>query len=142
MSSPQLQNASQVFRKPAAPAPKPMTPTHSVGPQGGLHSDTYAVGVFTPAPQAPEAQEVISSRPAGSRRGGAMKKWWVVALIISLGFLLLALGLMALDTEVLRKGKLTPEQEEFISERYGMIGGFLFGVTWVIAFLVHRARKQ
>jgi len=70
-----------------------------------------------------------------------MKRWWVVALVVSLGFLLLAMGLMALDTEVLRKGKLTPEQDEFISERYGQIGGFLFGATWIVAYLLHR-RKQ
>ena len=71
MSSPQFQNASRVeasqfFRKPAAPSAKLMTPTRPVGPaQGGLPPDTYAVGVYTPAPRVSEAREVIGSCPAG-----------------------------------------------------------------------------
>jgi len=138
MSTPQVQNAGQFFRKPAAPSPKPLTPTRPVGAvHGGRPSETHAVGVFTPASPASQAREVISSRPAWK----PMKRWWVVALIVSFGFLLLALGILALDMEVLRKGKLTPEQEEFISERYGMIGGSLFVTTWTVAYLLHR-RKQ
>ena len=66
MSAPQLQNASQVFRKPAAPSPKPSVPTRrEEPPRREPHSDTYAVGVFRPAPQASEAPEAISDLPAG-----------------------------------------------------------------------------
>lgn len=70
-----------------------------------------------------------------------MKRWWVVALIVSFGWILLALGILALDMEVLRKGKLGPGQEELISERYGMIGGGLFVGTWIVAYLIHRRKK-
>lgn len=69
MSSPQFPDASKVFRKPVPPPPKPTMPTRPVAPaQGGLRSDKYAVGVFTPAPQASQASvapEVITGRPAG-----------------------------------------------------------------------------
>lgn len=61
MSAPQLQNASQVFRKPAAPSPT----RREEPPRREPHSDTYAVGVFRPAPQASEAPEAISDLPAG-----------------------------------------------------------------------------
>lgn len=66
MSTPQVQNAGQFFRKPAAPSPKPLTPTRPVGAaQGGPPSETYAAGVFRPVPRASEASEVISDLPAG-----------------------------------------------------------------------------
>ena len=69
MSSPQSQNASQFFRKPVAPPPKQSVPTlREESRRREPHSDTYAVGVFTPAPQALQASvapEVITGRPAG-----------------------------------------------------------------------------
>jgi len=43
-----------------------MMPTRPVAPaQGGLRSETYAVGVFVPTSQASEAPEVMSGSPAG-----------------------------------------------------------------------------
>lgn len=85
MSSPQFPDASKVFRKPVPPPPKPTMPTRPVAPaQGGLRSDKYAVGVFTPAPQASQASvapEVITGRPAG---------FWIRAAALLVDTILLA----------------------------------------------------
>ena len=79
MSAPQFQNASQFFRKPAAPPPKPITVTRSTAPaQAGLGSDTYAVGIFTPAPEA------LAASPAPPRSAFTLMHGLIAVAILSL----------------------------------------------------------
>jgi len=91
MSSPQLQNAGQFFRKRVAPSPKPLTPARPVGAvQGGRPSETYAAGVFRPAPRASEAL-VISDLPAGFWvRAGALSLDGIVLTVVAVPLIFVA----------------------------------------------------
>ncbi len=114
MSSPQSPRASQVntsqfFRNPVAPPPKAEVATPGgEPPRRGLHSDTYAVGVFTPAPQVSQAAEVISDRPAG---------FWIRAGAFLIDVIFLALVAIAVEFVV-------GEIPRIFSD--GMLGMFYF----------------
>ena len=62
-------------------------------------------------------------------------KWWKKALIITGIWFVLIIGIGVVHTEVILKGKITPAQDEVISERYGNICGVGLVLIWVVAYL-------
>ncbi len=62
-------------------------------------------------------------------------KWWKKALIASLVWFVLGIGVGILHTEVIRAGELTPAQAEAICERYGNAGGVGTVAIWIVMFL-------
>jgi|GEM_PF-2463667 len=59
-------------------------------------------------------------------------KWWKKALLFSVLWVALVIGAAVVHTEVVLAGKLTPQQDEAISEKYGQLcGAGLVGI-WVL----------
>jgi len=73
-------------------------------------------------------------------------RWWIKALIYSVIFSVIWVGLVAavgyFHTDVLLAGQLTPAQDQAISEKYGNIAGFGMVMVWVICFLTPTIRMM
>jgi hypothetical protein len=52
-----------------------------------------------------------------------MKKWWVRAIVFAVIWTVLVIGAGIVHTDVIRADKLTPEEDEAISLRYGLVCG-------------------
>ncbi len=65
-------------------------------------------------------------------------KWWLKGLIGSLVWCALTIGAGIVHTNVILDGKITPEQDAAISEKYGMAcgGGLIF--VWAGAYLLRK----
>ncbi len=61
-------------------------------------------------------------------------KWWKKALIASLVWFVLGIGVGILHTEVIRAGELTPAQADASYERYGNVVGFGLVAIWIVMF--------
>lgn len=65
-------------------------------------------------------------------------KWWLKALIGSFIWVALTIGAGIMHTDVILDGKLTPEQDAAISEKYGMACGGGFVVVWAGVYMLRR----
>jgi len=84
--------------------------------------------------QVGDSGPIVSVGQAGGRR----IPWWAKALIFSVIWLGVVIGVGYFHTEVFLGGQIMPTQDEAISEAYGMAAGFGVAVVWVICFLALR----
>jgi hypothetical protein len=71
-----------------------------------------------------------------------MKRWWVIAILVSIAWIGLTIGTGVIHTDVVLKGKITQAEDEVISGRYGFACGVGVVAVWIIAYVVYRARSQ
>jgi hypothetical protein len=64
-----------------------------------------------------------------------MKKWWVAPVVLSVGWVILSIGAGVLHTNLILAGKITPEQDDRLSEMYGIACGIGLCVIWAIAIV-------
>jgi hypothetical protein len=69
-------------------------------------------------------------------------KWWVRAIIVSVVATLLWIGVGFLVTDVWLKGKITPQQDEAISETVGEAVGATVLLAWVGSFAFRKRRQE
>lgn len=73
-------------------------------------------------------------------------RWWIKALIFSVIFSVIVLGVVGavgyIHTDVFLAGQITPAQDMAISEKYGDVASFGIVAAWVICFLVFWARRR
>jgi hypothetical protein len=73
-------------------------------------------------------------------------RWWIKALIFSVIFSVIWVGIVAavgyFHTDVVLAGQITPAQDHVISEKYGDLAGKGLGVVWAICFLVLWIRSR
>jgi hypothetical protein len=69
-------------------------------------------------------------------------KWWKKSLIFSGIWIVLIIGTGIIHTNVILAGKITPEQDEAISDKYGEACGVGVGAIWVIGALVLRKKES
>jgi hypothetical protein len=65
-------------------------------------------------------------------------KWWKTALIISGVWAVLTIGAGIIHTNVILAGKITPQQDEKISEGYGKVCGGGLVAAWVLSYLFRK----
>jgi len=65
--------------------------------------------------------------------------WWIKALILSVLWVVLTIGIGIVHTDVLLAGQITRQQGSAISQMYGTICGVGLGVVWALVY-VTRAR--
>lgn len=65
-------------------------------------------------------------------------KWWKKALIFSVIWSALTIGAGITHTNVILAGKITPQQDEKISEAYGKVCGGGLVVAWVLLYLLRK----
>src|SRR5215472_14468163 len=95
---------------------------------------------------ATHSQSYLRARHKDGEAGGRTMRWWIKALIYSVIFSMIWVGLVAavgyFHTDVLLAGQLTPAQDQAISEKYGNIAGFGMVMVWVICFLTPAIRMM
>lgn len=69
-------------------------------------------------------------------------KWWKVAGIISIIWVILIIATGMIHTNIILKNTLTPQQDEAISEVYGMICVGGLPLIWLISFLVKKNKSS
>jgi len=91
--------------------------------------------------------------PVGKRGGGRFShrnenpmnwimKWWKKALTLSIAWIVLIIGVGIIHTDVLLAGKITPQQDEAISEKYGVALAIGLVVIWLFAEVFWKRRKS
>jgi hypothetical protein len=68
-------------------------------------------------------------------------KWWVIAIIASAVWLVLIIAAGMIHTNVILAGKITPEQDEAISNAYGFVCGAVLGAFWTVLMVWRLKRK-
>ena len=69
-------------------------------------------------------------------------KWWAKALIVTIAWIALIIGIGVVHTEVVLAGTLTEQQDEAISERYGQLCGIGIVAIWVFAAMSRKPKPQ
>ncbi len=64
--------------------------------------------------------------------------WWKKALVFSGVWIALVIGVGVIHTNVVLAGKITPQQDEAISEKYGEACGTGLVAIWVITALLRK----
>ena len=64
--------------------------------------------------------------------------WWKKALIFSVIWAVLTIGTGIIHTNVILAGKITPQQDEKISEVYGKVCGGGLVAAWILLYLVRK----
>ena len=65
-------------------------------------------------------------------------QWWTQALIVSIVWIALTIGVGMLHTDVVLRGKITPAQDSAISGRYGTVCAIGLIVIWVVYSIRNR----
>ena len=65
-------------------------------------------------------------------------KWWKKALAVSGIWVVLTIGAGIIHTNVILAGRITPEQDEKISESYGKMCGGGVVAAWVLFYLFRK----
>jgi hypothetical protein len=69
-------------------------------------------------------------------------KWWVRAIIVSVVATVFWIGAGFLVTDVWLKGRITPQQDEAISETVGQAVGGTVLLVWVGCFAFRKRRQE
>lgn len=99
--------------------------------------------VTAPSVAASQVRSPSVPRPSFTSGGAPTKPamaWWIKALIFSVLWVVLTIGIGIAHTDVILAGQITREQGSAISQMYGMICGVGLGVGWALAYAT-RARE-
>ena len=68
-------------------------------------------------------------------------KAWKKSLLYSVVWVALAIGAVILHTNVILAGRITPEQDDVLSGRYGAACGVGLVLIWVLFFVRKKSRS-
>ena len=70
-------------------------------------------------------------------------KWWNKALVVSITWIIVDIGVAFVHTSIILKGKITPAQDELISYQYGQALVLGLILIWIFfGVILRRLRKR
>jgi hypothetical protein len=70
-------------------------------------------------------------------------KWWNKALVVSITWIIIDIGVAFVHTSIILKGKITPAQDELISYQYGQALVLGLILIWIFfGVILRRLRKR